>query len=145
MVNENNENTDALAEVLGAEERSSNGHKAVDAQSLASAFSQPQSSDPLKALLTPDDALVKLGMKSDLEGRHVAAAFGMLVRKYAKRHYTQGLTQLRLQLAAETGVGAKRAELVVDGLVGDKRNRQKSMMERFGGWVDGFARHRGLR
>lgn len=132
---------DELGEALGVAGDGDKG--ALDKSSVAGAFSTPQSSDPLRALLTPGSSLVKLAMKGNVPSRQFAVALSSLYRKYRAKDYDVGCEQLLVLLGALCGVEAKRAGLVVDGIVGERRNARQSMGERFKSWVDGIGGNNG--
>ena len=82
------------------------------------------------------DAMV---LRYNLAGREVAAAAGMLLRKYVKRHYWQGVRQLMRQFGLEASVNEGRIKGLINAVTADRggaNGQQGGALDRVKGWVD---------
>ena len=116
-----------------------NGHspeeRVFDREGLgADDFIYPQGTDNIKLLMTPGkDDPKNLYMRADLPTKRAAVAFAICETRDEKHGDIEGRTQLLKIMAALVGVGAKRANLVSDTIIGERRNA--GMRRGMGDWI----------
>lgn len=122
-------------------EKSGDGHKKPSDYSLDNAFNQPSDSSIPKTLLMPGGSFINLAMRGNIFSKRLGFALTRVYSKCDRHNYKQGKEWTLLLLAAYCGVNQKRAELVVDAIVGERNRRHAAMGEGMMGkvksWVSG--------
>ena len=104
-------------------------------------FNEPSSSSIPKTLLMPGGSFINLAMRGNIFSKRLGFALTRVYSKCDRHNYKQGKEWTLLLLAAYCGVNQKRAELVVDAIVGERNRRHaamgEGMMGKFKSWMSG--------
>ena len=83
----------------------------------------PQNTDNVKLLMTPgDENPTNLYMRGAIPSEPIALCFVLRQRRCRDHNSQEGVEDIRNMIAALVGVNARRAELVSDTLIGERRN-----------------------
>lgn len=97
-------------------------------------FSTPQSTDNVKLLMTPGgDDPKNLYMRADIPDTATALAFAIRESRCSEHNDTEGTLKILKMIAALVGVQGKRANLVSDTMIGERRNA--GMRQGLGEWI----------
>jgi len=129
---ENKDNHDSEPEALAMAEKELNA--TLDRADMDNVFSTPQSTDNVKLLMTPGDNDPKnLYMRADIPDTATALAFAIRESRCQEHGDTEGTLKILKMIAALVGVNAKRANLVSDTMIGERRN--SNMRRGLGEWI----------
>lgn len=105
-----------------------NKDKYVPAEDLdeKGAYFSPHQTDNIKLLMTPGTDVLNLLMRADVPNRKFAVAVSSLIKKCRDHGDKEGELEVLSILAGLVAVGAKRAGLVGDVLIGQKGSASKS-------------------
>ena len=125
--NGHDENPEALAQA----ERELNA--TLSAADIDNVFTTPQSTDNVKLLMTPGDNDPKnLYMRADIPDTATALAFAIRESRCQEHGDKEGSLKILKMIAALVGVQGKRANLVSDTMIGERRNagRGRGLIEK---------------
>lgn len=99
---------------------------------IKNAFTQNQGYSAIKTLVDPGEAneLESLLMRGSIpdkptEGNIMVVAITHLYDQYERHHYKRGMARLRNLLAGNPSVRGERAQMVVEAIIGERRQRRE--------------------
>ena len=106
--------------------------KVLEAGKIGGTFSMPGNSDTARILMQPGRDVLNLLMRADIPNKRFAIAVASLVMRTRNRHRPKIEEEILMILAGLVGKHARRAELVGDVLIGQKRVAGEARSEGIG-------------
>ena len=132
MNDDNGHDPDPESQALAQAERELK--TTLEKADMDNVFTIPTSTDNVKLLMTPgDDDPKNLYMRADIPGSAVALAFAIREARCIEHQDNEGKLKILKMIAALVGVNGKRAELVSDTMIGERRNA--GMRRGMGDWI----------